>query len=177
MTYTLIAHTEVGSGGSASIVFNSIPQTFTDLLLVTSLRGNFADTYSRAIVNFNSTSTGYTTRILYGSGSGSGVSLTETNRPYISVGVGTSATASTFSNDLTHIPNYRVAANKSFSTDSVSENNATNAFQFMMAHLWASTDAITSMTITPFDGSSLAQYSSATLYGITAGSDGTTVVS
>ena len=32
-TYTLIASNTVGSGGTASIEFNSIPQTYTDLLI------------------------------------------------------------------------------------------------------------------------------------------------
>ena len=38
MTYTLISTVTVGAGGAASIDFNSIPGTYTDLLLVVSVR-------------------------------------------------------------------------------------------------------------------------------------------
>jgi hypothetical protein len=40
--YNLIATTTVGSGGAASIDFTGIPQTYTDLFLVSSLRSNAA---------------------------------------------------------------------------------------------------------------------------------------
>ena len=41
--WTFIAQIEVPSGGQASIEFSSIPQTYTDLLIVHSLRSNRAD--------------------------------------------------------------------------------------------------------------------------------------
>ena len=65
---------------------------------------------------------------------------------------------------------------ESVSVDSVQENNATEAYQTIVAGLWNDTSAITSMVIGNFGGG-FAEHSSASLYGITAGSDGIVAVS
>jgi len=49
--------------------------------------------------------------------------------------------------------------------DSVDETNATAAPMYMVAGVWNQTSAITSIKFTPNTGN-FAQYSSATLYGI-----------
>jgi hypothetical protein len=64
-----------------------------------------------------------------------------------------------------YFPNYASATNKSFSIDSVTENNATLANQFLTAGLWSNTAAITSITLLAASGN-LAYYSTASLYGI-----------
>jgi hypothetical protein len=64
-----------------------------------------------------------------------------------------------------YIPNYASSNYKSFSIDSVTENNGTVAYQIMHAGVWSNTAAITSLTITAAGGN-LAQYSTATLYGV-----------
>lgn len=73
-----------------------------------------------------------------------------------------SATASTFSSFEIYIPNYAGSTNKSFSVDSVTENNATTAYTNLIAGIWNTTSAINSITIS----NALAQYSTFTLYGI-----------
>ena len=55
------------------------------------------------------------------------------------------------------------------------ENNVTEGYQQIAAGLYNSTSAVSSIEIA--SGGSFVEYSSATLYGITAGSDGTTAVS
>jgi hypothetical protein len=66
------------------------------------------------------------------------------------------------------------------SVDLVTENNASGAFSAMqriVAALWNDTDPITSIEFDADAATNYKQYSSVTLYGITAGSDGTTIVS
>ena len=164
-TYTLIASSTVGSGGAASIEFTSIPATYTDLVVLASLRstrggGNVADIRAE----FNGSTTGYTAIRLFGDGSSasSGTSLA-------SLGNAADQTANTFSSHYFYIPNYTSSNNKSFSLDSAQENNATGAYVTMSAYLWSNTAAITSILIRDFsDGNTnnLVQYSTAYLYGI-----------
>jgi hypothetical protein len=76
-----------------------------------------------------------------------------------------SQTASTFASNDMYIPNYAGSNNKSVSVDGVQENNATAAASRLVAILWSNTAAITSLTLSP-DYGNFAQYSTATLYGI-----------
>ena len=166
-TYTLISSVTVGSGGAATMSFSSIPSTYTDLVLYTSLRstttGNAND--RAAIVTFNGSSTNYSARRLYaydgtttGSDTSSGIDIYYT---------GTTGTTSTFSNDLVYITNYAGSSNKSISVDNASEqNSATKNWLALYAWLWSDSAAITSITLTP-DAGNFAQYSTAYLYGIT----------
>ena len=162
-TFELIASSTVGSGGSASIDFNSIPSTYTDLCLLLSLRdGTYAGTFSTVYFTFNNDSTSRSDRYLYGNGSatgsGSGSLMRIPNIP------GTSATASTFANAVLYIPNYAGSNYKSSSVDVVPENNATATFMSFDANLWSNTAAINRVTFTS-DGN-FAQYSTAYLYGV-----------
>jgi hypothetical protein len=168
----VIEHIELTSS-QASITFSDIPQTgYTDLYLVYSVR--LTRDGDDAQVNFNGSTTGYSQRELFGTGSSvstasrSDSKIRQTFNP-------STTTASTFSSAAIYIPNYTSSNYKSFSVDGAYENNATAAYQTIKAGLWSNTAAITSITIT--DTSNLAQYSSATLFGITAGSDGVTSVS
>jgi hypothetical protein len=182
MTMTLIQHTELGSAAT-EISFTSIPQTFTDLYLVVSARSTgTANNYTG--LKINGVNTNQSSRFLYGTGSGVGsVSLTGASDynliAYMSL---STDTASTFASSTFYIPNYTAAIAKSVSIEAVTENNATGANQEIMAGLWNSTAAITSLGVISVAGSSLqasgnlAQYTSATLYGILKGtSNGVTV--
>jgi len=165
----------VGSGGAASIEFASIPDTFTDLKLVTSVRMNTTDfSTNNVLVEINGSSANLTTRRLLGNGSspfsyGGSVG-------YISEAPSSTATANTFNNGSAYFPNYAGSTNKSYSGDSVTENNATLAVQLLVAGLWNQTAAITSLTLKSETSVDFLEHSTATLYGILAGSDGTTTV-
>ena len=80
---------------------------------------------------------------------------------------GTGYTASTFGNAELYIPNYTSSNNKSFSADSVTENNATAAYSQLIAGLWSNVTAITSLSLAPSSGT-FVQHSTATLYGVKA---------
>ena len=162
----------VGSGGAASITFSAIPDTHTDLLIVYSLRGTNSANYQT--LYFNGSAANFTQRELIGDGS-SASSSSRTDALIRATTNPSTATASTFANASIYIPNYRSAVAKSFSVDGVTETNATAAFQTIKAGLWNQTAAITSITLDA--DASFVEFSSASLFGITAGSDGIVAVS
>ena len=172
---TVIEHIEVTTATQATIEFSSIPDTYTDLCLVLSSRVTTAAIGETLNILFNGSSASISSRYLYGAGSGSGISPTSTSLAAFENA--NDSTASTFGNAVLHFPNYASSNHKSFSSDSVTEHNGTVAYQVILAGLWSNTAAINSITLDPASGASFMQYSSATLYGITAGSDGTTTVS
>ena len=167
-TYTLISSVTVGSGGASSIDFTSIPATYTDLKLVTSLRPASGTGATYAQITFNGTGSGYSMRRLYGSGSGtgSGSNSAQSKLQDAYLTNGTDYTASVFANGELYIPNYAGSNQKSVSLDSVQENNGTAAYAFLSAGLSNITSAITSIKLETDNASNFAQHSSAYLYGI-----------
>ena len=169
LTYQAIATVTVGSGGASNIEFTSIPGTYTDLLVKVSARQDAAGTNGQFQMRFNgSSSTIYSRRKIYGDGSSalSNSGSSEDAFQYIDV-PRTGATANTFGNVEIYIPNYAGSNNKSISIDAVTEQNGTTAYAEFYAGLWASTSAITSITLIPMGASEkFLQYSTATLYGI-----------
>ena len=179
MSYEVIEHIEVGSGGQASIEFVSvgdIPSDYTDLLILVSARSTRSGQYSDGLkIVFNSDGTNSSSRYLLGYNN----SVSSGTRTILSGGSITAAlaTSSTFSSNSIYIPNYRSSVAKSISTDGVAETNGTQGAQIIEAGLWNNTSPITSIVLSSETGNNFVQYSSATLYGVTAGSDGTTTVS
>jgi hypothetical protein len=161
-TFELIASSTVGSGGAASIDFTSIPSTFTDLVVKLSLRNNSAGTVQIVNISFNGNTANFSAKNVQGNGSAAG-SFSQARR--ISLASGAGSTSNTFSNADIYIPNYAGSTNKSFSGDSVNENNATTSFQSLDAGLWSNTTAISSIAITP-DSGSFVQHTTAYLYGV-----------
>jgi restriction endonuclease S subunit len=163
-TFIKIASVTVGSGGSSSLDFTSIPQTYTDLCLKISTRDNAASVQNNIIFKINGVTTSQSLRYLLGTGSGTS-SVSDT--PIYFASNANNSTSNTFSNIDVYIPNYAsTSVNKSVSVDSVSENNATAAYAQLTAGLYASNTAITSISITGNASSTFLQYSTATLYGI-----------
>lgn len=171
MAVTLIAHTEVGSGGASTISFTSIAGTYDDLWLLTSLRIDSAVTDTIPRVRFNSdTGSNYSRTTLVGSGSSaSSGRLTSQDNLRALTTFGTSGTSSTFSNNVLYIPNYKNSSNyKAVIDNSAAENNSSTSYTLNMnAGLWRNIAAITSIVIDHPSGLNFAQYSTATLYGIT----------
>ena len=164
----------VGSGGAASITFSSIPDTFTDLKLVCSIRSSRTAVVDGLLVKPNNSGSNFSYRRLYGSGS-SAVAATGSTAELALINSADN-TSNTFGNAAIYIPNYAGSQNKTFSADSVTENNATSAFPSFYAGLWSDTSAITSLVLSSATGNNFVEHSTATLYGILAGSDGTTTV-
>lgn len=172
MAVTLIAHTEVGSGGATEILFSSIASTYDDLMILTSLRTDrSAQTNDNINIRFNGdTATNYSRVQLVATGSSASTaaganatSITTIQAP------GASATANTFGSGIIYIPNYKnTSYNKQVIVDGVQENNSTTAYFIgLFAGLYRSTSAISSIRLFPNTGPNFVQYSQATLYGVT----------
>ena len=168
-TYVLIEKYTVGAGGVSSVTLGSggtIPQTYTDLVVRVSVRTGRGYLSDALYMKFNGSSTGYTNKDLtYDNGGVS--SYTDLFGVGYSMNTqGNAGTASVFSNQEIYIPNYAGNSNKSVSTNSVVENNGTDARVEMSAFLWSNTAAITSITFTNNSATNFAQYSTFYLYGI-----------
>ena len=167
--FVLLERIELNAS-AASVTFNNIPQTgYTDLKIVASARTDNTGAGYRIKASFNGSSSNFTGRFLYGGGSGSGASSTVTNEIFGFVD-GTTETASTFSNNEIYIPNYlSTTTAKSVSTDTVMENNATQAYAALWAGLWnpGTQAAINSVTLTAELGNFVAN-STFSLYGLAA---------
>ena len=167
-TFELIASSTVGSGGASSIDFTSIPSTYTDLCLVTSLRTS-GTSVGNAYGTFNGSTSGYSNRVLQGTGSGVSSFSGLSTAFYAGIFNTGTQTSNTFASTQIYIPNYAGSNNKSISTDNVTENNATEAYARLIASLWSNSAAITSISLFPESSvpyGTFVQYSTAYLYGV-----------
>jgi len=170
--YELISTSTVGATAVASIDFTSISSTYTDLLVVYSLRtsltggpyhfddcairfnGDTGNNYNRLVLRTRQGSTGSGQTI-----SGNLIALYEASAA--------DATANTFGSGQAYITNYASAEHKSVDIMGASEsNNSTEVQLGFVSGLWKSTSAITSIKLYSQNGTNFVQYSSASLYGI-----------
>jgi uncharacterized protein YgiM (DUF1202 family) len=162
-TYTLIEAKTLGSAVS-SVTFSAIPSTYTDILLKVSVRSTTTNDWVG--LYFNGSTADVSGRIIQGTGSSVSSS---TSNPAIQAILSDSSsfTASTFGNAEVYIPNYTSNNAKSFSIDTVTENNAATAYMQLLAGLWnpATQAAITSITLVASSGD-MAINSTFYLYGI-----------
>lgn len=161
-TFTLISTITVSSA-VASVEFSSIPSTYTDVLVVGSCRLARATNGGALNVNFNGVSTNLTEKNMWGTGSatasGSDVGL-------VALVPGANTTANTFSNFQLYVSNYAGSANKSWSSDFVSENNATAGYDGLINGLWSSTAAINAIKFLDNGAGNIDVNSTFYLYGI-----------
>lgn len=167
-TFVKIQTVTVGAGGSSTIDFTSIPQTYTDLKVVLSSRISNASTRDDFQIQFNGSASGYSRRRILAYDNGTVASDSASSQTYFAgTTTANSATSSIFGSLEFYIPNYTSSNNKSISYEETSENNSTSAYILdMQAGLWANSAAITQITLTSFGGRNFMQYSTATLYGI-----------
>jgi hypothetical protein len=151
---------------AASIEFTSIPQTFTDLVLLISARNDTSNAVA-GLISFNGNTANFSSRFLTSDGS----SASSGTFARFACSFQDDNTANTFNNGALYIPNYSGATHKSYSSDQATENNATGNNMGIIAGLWANTAAITSLAISPASGN-LRIGSTISLYGVLKGSDG-----
>jgi hypothetical protein len=164
-TYVAIAKT-VLTGTQASVTLSAIPSTYTDLLLVVSARSDFASAADWITIQFNSQTTGYSNRYLYGDGSSVLSSSSTYNIVARNTAPGSTATSNTFCNMEVYMPNYTGSTYKVASVSAVSENNnATAAYIYAGAALSSNTAATASIFI-DCDNGSFVSGSRFDLYGI-----------
>jgi hypothetical protein len=160
-----IATTTVGSGGTSSITFSSIPADYTHLqirgMVITG--ANFS---SDVKMNFNSdTGNNYSLHGLYGNGS-SALSFATINIAYACVGYqGKTSAPSSF---VTDILDYR-NTNKFKTVKSLiaTDDNGAGRVDLISSN-WRNSSAITSITLTNFPSGNFNQYTSIQLYGVKA---------
>ena len=159
----------VGSGGAASIVLSSIPQTYTDLIVKISARSDGNDGIQWKTLAFflnGDSSALYNYTYVLGNGSATfTASGTNANNGESWI-AGNTNTSNVFSNTEYYIPNYTSSNFKCLTVDSTAENNGTTSLIMYTSNLYKSTNPITSITLAPGGGSNFVQYSTVSLYGV-----------
>jgi hypothetical protein len=166
-----LATTTVGSGGTSTITFSSIPQTYTHLQIRAIARENSGavTAFNDVLVRFNSDS-GANYRYHYMNGNGTsaiaGTAASQTYAWAMDV-TGAASAANVYAGNVLDILDY-TNTNKNTTTRTLTgaDFNGSGAVDFIST-LWLNTAAITSITITT-GGNNFAQYSSFALYGIKA---------
>ena len=158
-TMTLIASNTVGSGGAGTVVFSSIPSTYTDLAIKVSAAN------SAMWLKFNTDTSTPPMKAIRGNGATADSVTDAIWGSYLFAGY--NGATSIFSSFDIYIPNYAGSNQKSVSIDSVSEGNTTTQYTMLEAGLWNQTSAINQITCDS-GGGTFAQYSSFSLYGISS---------
>lgn len=166
-TYKLIASNTLTSD-TASVTFSSIPGTYTDLVLRTSIRDGQANPNSQIKFTINGLTTTINSRTsIYADSTTPGSDRTSNAADFRWFYTdGDNATANTFSNGEIYIPSYTASQNKPLSSVSFAENNATNPNMGVIAGLIRETGAITSIKLEPNTAVNFLSGSSFFLYGI-----------
>jgi hypothetical protein len=169
-SYESIATVTVGSGGTGSITFSSIPQTFTHLQIRGIGRSSAAATSTTTYaLRFNSdTGSNYSQHYLYGTGAAvsAGGSASQTSAQ-LNVIPNNSQTSGVFGVLVTDILDY-TNTNKYKTIRSiggVNNNNTSEEEIWFQSALWQSTSAVSSITIF-ISGANFTQYSQFALYGV-----------
>jgi hypothetical protein len=151
----------VGAGGAASISFNNIPQGFTDLKLVMSVRGSNALANAYGIIGMNGAVSNQGTYIVFNGSVSSGAF---TSFFYYTP---SEQTANTFGVTEIYIPNYTSGNYKQLIIDSASEANSTAGYMNLQSVSTSFTGPITSLTLSG-NGGTFLQHSTFTLYGVSS---------
>jgi hypothetical protein len=172
MSMTFIDFHEVTSGTEATVTFSNIPQEHTDLVVFVAARTPRAATNDGILMTVNGG--GSSVAKLTYANVGAGVTVASSTAFLINAN---SSTSGAFSNVEIYIGDYAGEDHKPYIINGVVENNAQQAFPHWSGGSFSTTSAISSIT---FDAEVDAYFSIGSkfyLYGITAGSDGTTTVS
>jgi hypothetical protein len=167
-TYTLISSNTLGSS-TTTVTFSSIPQTYTDLVLVMMARGTGAGTDRDIYMRFNSDSaSNYSRTRLYGNGS-SALSTRESSVAQITIGnmPASSASSSEFNTAIININDYSNTTTYKTALLRENTNGSWGGTVFAIVGLWRNTAALTSVSFTP-DSGDFSSGSTFKLYGIEA---------
>lgn len=169
ITYEPIA-TITANGSSAYADFNSIPSTYTDLIVAAQFRsgnaGTYTDSYVRLATGGGSVDTGnnYSSTRVYAASTGySTTRYSNSNLIYLVLCTAASSTASVVTNAIMHINNY---SNSTSNKGVIIQGGDADQYVTMGSGLWRNTGAITSIQI--LTNGSFTSGSTFTLYGIKA---------
>jgi hypothetical protein len=170
--WNVIQHTELGASAS-SVTFGSISGSYDHLYIEASARSDDVQYYDNFGIQFNGdTGSNYSHNVLLAGSSSPMASKATGTQIYHLYGItGANNLADTFGTATIWIPNYANTSNyKQVLGQGTVPNNSTTDWQWtvsMIAGLWSSTSAITSIVLFPAQGlDDFVQYSTFTLYGI-----------
>ena len=162
-TYTPIATV---STTASSYTFSSIPSTYTDLILIGSLRSNKNSASTDTLfLTFNGDTTSglYSSTRLFGNGSAASSSRqTDQNQIAVPEIVADTTAANVFAPTIIQVMNYK---NSTTFKTALNRTNTAGDLVGAIVGLWRNTNAITSLTVAPASGSFMSG-STLTLYGI-----------
>lgn len=160
---------QVGSAGSATVSFTSIPSTYKHLQVRALIRGTASASAISANMQFNSdTGSNYSYHELYGNGTSAQASAGATQTRFFLHGNAPAATAlaSSFGVAVMDILDY--ASTSKYKTTRCLDGmdvNGSGGYILLDSGSWQNTNAISSIQIAPSSGN-FAQYSQFALYGI-----------
>jgi hypothetical protein len=168
-SYDSIATVTVGSGGTGTITFSSIPGTYKHLQIRAFNQTNRSDSNRDSLkLRFNSdTASNYSYHVLTGDGS-SATSYAGATQAFIEVDWTSSSLPGSnfFGTQIIDILDY--ANTNKYKTSRTLGGNDTNGSGNVSLNSgsWRNTAAITTVTLIPYVGTLFSQYSSFALYGI-----------
>ena len=167
-SYESISTITVGSGGSSSISFSSIPSTYKHLQIRAIGRTARASTTDDIKINFNSDSSStYARHYFYGNGSTVAAgAVSSTTAGYVTEFPANSSGANIFGGFVMDILDYtNTSKYKTIRTLGGNDQNGSGDV-FFASSLWQSTSAITQIDLASFNAANISQYSQFALYGI-----------
>lgn len=150
-TYILIANTTL-SAIASNVTFNSIPNTFTDLILRANTRDN-SDGVAQSYITLqlNNSTTGFSRTLIRNNNGSSVIASGATGDPWSEqypAGSGSTSTTNSFSPFEFYISNYNSTSSISYGSFGIAESNSTTVEATgITAHLWGGAAAITSIKI------------------------------
>jgi hypothetical protein len=173
-TYATVATYTVSGSSTASYTFSSIPSTYTDLVVVASVRSLTAANTTGFLCQVNgAVGNVYDGFYLRGDGStGSAARYNKFINPTYAAPIGNmvanSATAGIFSNHIINWNNYsNTTTYKTFLARSNSLNNSASFYTETVTNMYFATSAISSLTFFPEAGNFVSG-STISIYGIAA---------
>jgi len=167
------SYTVSASGGDTMVTFNNIPQGYSDLKIVGSVRSaGTGNTVLGGLIN--GSYSGYSHSAVYtqdstNASSSQSTTFTVSTTPYARLSEcyfdGGSQTAGMYTSFEWYMPGYSSSNYKSSTLEFCSESNSASAYVEQGAIFWQNSAAVTSLSFVLNNGN-IAQYSSFTLYGV-----------
>lgn len=167
-SYESISTTTVGSGGTGTITFSSIPSTYKHLQLrILTATTTAAGDGAYFNIRFNSDSgSNYSYHDLYGNGSATAASGLASQTAIYGQRISEANLTSIFGGVIVDILDYgSVNKNKTVRSLGAYDANGSGSIYLVSGAWYNSANAISTITLTP-DANNFAQYSSFALYGI-----------
>jgi hypothetical protein len=148
-TFTLIASSS-NFEDTTALAFSSIPQTYTDLMVILSVRGKGYNGSDMSL-KFNGSSSNYVSRYFWKDGNSSSATseIGGTTSAFVGIIPGLQAGSNAYGMMSIYIPNYASGSlYKSLGIETISERNGNDQWLFIGSSLWNDSSPITSLIVT-----------------------------